>query len=149
MKKLVLALIIAAFSLGVSAQTSGFGIGVETGFPGTGLSLKMWTGETTALDGSLTWSFSGNGYLGADLDFIKHNFDLISVSKGSLPLYYGLGAHLGIGDPFGLAARVPIGLAYCFEGAPLDVFFEVVPGLTILPDLDFYIAGNLGIRFFF
>lgn len=149
MKKLILALIIAAFSLGVAAQNSGFGIGVETGFPGTGISLKYWTGESTALDGSVTWSLSGNSSLGIDLDFIKHNFDLISVSKGSLPLYYGLGAHLAIGDNFGVAARVPVGLAYLFEEAPVDVFFELVPGIAILPDLDFYMAANLGARFFF
>jgi len=141
MKKLLLISIISLFSLGVFAQDSGLGLGLIFGEP-TGLSAKMWTSERTALDAAVAWSFSG-------ADFLIHNYDIISVSKGKLPLYYGVGAYTAFSSDFGLGARVPLGMAYQFEGAPVDVFAEIAPGLALLPDLGFYIGGGIGVRYFF
>jgi len=148
MKKLLLVSIIALFSVGVFAQNKGFGLGLIFGEP-TGLSAKMWTSERTALDAAVAWSFSGEGWMHIHADFLMHNFDLISVSKGALPVYFGGGAYLSFASDFGLGIRVPVGLAYHFEGAPVDIFAEVVPGLALLPDLGFYIGGGVGVRYFF
>ena len=89
MKKLIIPLFIVFLSLSVQAQDSGFGVGVMVGEP-TGLSAKMWTSQTTAAQFGLAWSF--DSYLHAHADFIMHKFDLINVSKGELPIYFGLGA---------------------------------------------------------
>ncbi len=148
MKKLFLASIIALFSLGLFAQDSGFGIGAIFGEP-TGLSAKMWTSEKTAIDGAVAWSFAGNGFLHMHADLLIHNFDLISVSEGKLPLYFGLGAFVTFASDLGLGVRIPIGLAYQFEGAPLEIFAEIAPGLSLLPGTDFYIGGGIGIRYYF
>lgn len=148
MKKLILVSIVALFSLGVFAQDSGLGLGLIFGEP-TGLSAKMWTSEKTALDAAVAWSFAGAGWLHVHADFLIHNYDLISVSKGALPVYFGLGAFVSFASDLGLGARVPFGLAYQFDGAPVDVFAEIVPGLSLLPGIDFYIGGGIGVRYFF
>ncbi len=148
MKKLLLIAIVSLFSLGVFAQDSGLGLGLIFGEP-TGLSAKMWTSERTAIDAAVAWSFSGVGWFHIHADFLLHNYDIISVSKGKLPLYYGVGAYTSFSSDFGLGVRVPLGLAYQFEGAPVDIFAEIVPGLALLPDIGFYIGGGIGVRYFF
>lgn len=148
MKKLFLFAFVSLFSLGVFAQDSGLGLGLIFGEP-TGLSAKMWTSERTAIDAAVAWSFVGSGWLHIHADFLMHNFDLINVSEGSLPVYFGVGAYLGLASDLGLGARVPVGLAYHFEGAPVEVFFELAPGLALLPEIKFYIGGGIGARYYF
>ncbi len=148
MKKLILIAVVALFSAGVFAQGSGLGLGIIFGEP-TGLSAKMWTGEKTALDAAVAWSFVGEGWLHIHADFLMHNYDLLSVSQGALPVYYGLGAYVGLSSDLGLGLRVPVGLAYQFDGAPVDVFAEIVPGLGLLPSITFYIGGGIGVRYYF
>jgi len=148
MKRLILVLSVILFSLGLFAQNSGFGLGAVFGEP-TGLSAKLWTSDKTAIDGAAAWSFSGSGYFHLHADFLIHNFDLISVSEGKLPLYFGLGAFMDFASELGLGIRIPLGLAYHFESAPLDVFAEIAPGLSLLPGTDFYFGGGIGIRFYF
>ncbi len=148
MKKLILVAIVALFSVGVFAQDSGFGLGVIFGEP-TGLSAKVWTSEKTAVDAAVAWSFVGTGWLHMHADFLIHNFELIDVSQGSLPVYFGVGAYVGLSADFNLGARVPFGIAYHFDGAPVEVFAEVVPGLKLLPEINFYIGGGIGVRYYF
>jgi hypothetical protein len=148
MKKLLLISIVSLFSIGVFAQDSGLGLGLIFGEP-TGLSAKMWTSERTAIDAAVAWSFSGEGWFHIHSDFLLHNYDIFSVSEGKLPVYYGLGAFIALSSEFGLGIRVPIGLAYQFEGAPVEVFAEIAPGLALLPDIGFYIGGGIGVRYFF
>ena len=148
MKKLFLIAIVTLFSLGVFAQDSGFGLGIVFGEP-TGLSAKMWTSQKTAIDAAVAWSFVGTGWLHLQADFLIHNFDLISVSEGSLPVYFGIGAYLGMSSDFGLGARIPVGIAYHFEGAPVEIFAEVAPGLALLPAISFYVGGGIGVRYYF
>lgn len=148
MKKLFFVSIVSLFSLGVFAQDSGLGLGLIFGEP-TGLSAKMWTSERTAIDAAVAWSFSDPGWFHVHANFLIHNYDIITVSTGKLPLYYGVGAYTAFSSEFGLGARVPLGLAYQFEGAPVEVFAEVAPGLALLPALSFYIGGGIGARYFF
>jgi hypothetical protein len=148
MKKLILVSIVAMFTASLFAQDSGFGLGAVFGEP-TGLSAKVWTGDKTAIDGALAWSFAGPGYLHLHTDFLVHNFDLIDVSEGQLPFYFGIGAYLDFASNLGLGIRIPIGLAYHFDSAPLEIFAEIAPGLSLLPGTDFYLGGGIGIRYYF
>ena len=148
-KKITLIALIAILATGgVFAQDSGFGAGLIIGNP-TGLSLKKWTGESSAFAAGIAWNFNDNGFFNIHVDYLKHNFNLISVSKGKIAFYYGLGAKLGFGNDFRLTARVPLGLDYMFESSPFDIFVEVVPGLGILPSLDFDWDAGIGVRYFF
>ena len=148
MKKLILLSLLALFSISITAQDKGLGLGVVFGEP-TGLSAKLWTSERTALDAAVAWSFYNGGWLHLQADFLMHNYDLIDVSQGALPVYYGAGAFLTFSSELGLGARVPLGLAYQFEEAPVDIFLEIAPGISLLPEIKFYMGGGLGARYFF
>ena len=147
MKKIIIIALFGVFALGVSAQDSGFGVGVVFGEP-TGLSLKSWMSSKTAIDAAVAWS-TLDDFLYIHADFLVHNFDIINVSDGQLPLYFGFGAKVGFGNDLVFGARIPIGLDYMFGSAPLDIFVEIVPGLTVIPGIDFDIDGGIGIRYWF
>ena len=147
MKKAFFIALLGIFSLTMSAQDSGFGAGVIFGEP-TGLSLKSWLSSKNAVDAAVTWS-AIDDYLYVHADFLIHNFSIIDVSDGKLPLYFGLGGKVGFGNDVSIGVRIPIGLDYMFSGAPLDIFVEIVPGLTIVSDVGFDIDGGIGIRYWF
>jgi hypothetical protein len=128
----------------------GFGLGIMVGEP-TGVNGKVWLSGKSALDMGAAWSFDNDSNFQAQLDYVVHSFSLISVKKGQLPLYYGIGGRFKAretgDDSFGV--RVPVGLDYLFENSHFDVFFEVVPTLDLAPSTDFDLNAALGGRFFF
>jgi len=131
-------------------ENKNVGIGIIVGEP-TGLNIKWFLANGQAISGSVAWSLSGDSDLHLQAEYLFHRYDLISVEKGRLPLYFGVGARLilreNADNTFG--ARVPVGLAYEFSGAPFDVFVEVVPILDLTPDTDFDLEGAIGGRFWF
>jgi len=130
------------------AQDKDLGLGFMVGEP-TGISFKKWVGSTTAIDGAVAWSFSGQDSLHLHADYLVHNFDMIKVERGRLPVYFGLGARLKLEDRTKFGVRIPIGVCYLFEKATLDVFFELVPIFDLVPDTGFGISGSIGIRYYF
>jgi hypothetical protein len=74
---------------------------------------------------------------------------LLGHSKGRLPLYFGIGARLKLGDPTRFGVRIPVGVSYIFEEASLDIFFELVPIFDLAPDTDFKVGWGIGIRYYF
>jgi hypothetical protein len=149
MKKIILIaaaiILLTNFSL---SQTRGFGLGIVLGEP-TGLSAKLWTGSSNAFDFAAAWSFKGDGHLLLQADYVWHTFDLIKVSSGRLPLYYGIGGRIILTDDPLLGIRIPLGLNYQFASAPVDIFAEIVPILDLIPSTDFDLGGGLGVRFWF
>ncbi|HER43429.1 MAG TPA: hypothetical protein ENO08_03110 [Candidatus Eisenbacteria bacterium] len=117
----------------------------------TGLSAKMWTTESTGFDLGLAWSWSGDGHFHIHADYLFHNFGLFDVSKGMLPFYVGIGGRMLFrdDDDDNIGVRIPVGIEYYFEGAPVAVFGEVVPILDLAPSTDFELNGGLGVRFYF
>lgn len=145
------------------AQDTGFGLGFIVGEP-TGISFKGWVGSNQAIDGAVAWSLGHGNVLNVHMDYLFHNYDLIRVNKGRLPLYYGPGArvrawqhgeywHHGEWHPTDghadIAFRFPVGLDYQFENAPLDIFLEAAPTLGVLPATYFGIGAGLGMRYWF
>ncbi len=127
----------------------GFGVGIIIGEP-TGLSLKSWLSGRSALDAGVAWSFVGPDAVHVHVDYLWHNFNLIHVSHGKMPLYLGLGGRVrAFHDDVDLGARVPLGIEYIFAENRLDVFLEVVPILNLIPGTDFDINAAIGIRYFF
>ena len=82
-------------------------------------------------------------------DYVWHSFDVFPVSTGELPLYFGIGGRALLKNDPVLGVRIPVGLAYIFESAPLDIFMEIAPILNVIPSTDFDVGGGLGIRFWF
>ncbi len=132
-----------------SFEHGNFGLGVIFGEP-TGLSCKMWTTKNTGFDLGLAWSFSDNGHFHIHGDYLFHNLGIFGVSKGSLPVYIGIGGRIRFDDDdTRVGVRFPIGLEYFFDEWPLAVFGEVVPILDLAPSTTGDINGGLGIRFYF
>lgn len=150
--------------MSVSGQGSGFGAGLILGEP-TGISVKGWLDGEHAIDGALAWSLSHDGAMSLHGDYLFHKMDLIHVSKGQLPLYFGPGLRLRFwnGNDYwrngheyhdgdggvDLAVRFPVGLAYLFDGAPVDAFVELVPMLNLVPDTWFEFDAAIGGRYWF
>lgn len=150
MKRLIVTLmfIFIFFPCAMLAQDQDLGLGFMVGEP-TGISFKKWVGSTAAIDGAVAWSFSGQDSLHLHADYLVHNFDMIKVERGRLPVYFGLGARLKLEDRTKFGVRIPIGVCYLFEKATLDVFFELVPIFDLVPDTGFGISGSIGIRYYF
>jgi hypothetical protein len=147
--KLLLFVCLALFSVNIlNAQGRGAGLGIIVGEP-TGFSFKYWTSGTTAFDAALAWSFVDEEAFHIHVDYLLHSFTLITVPEGKLPFYYGIGGRLKTADKAKLGVRVPVGLAYIFQSAPIDIFLEVVPILNFVPKTDFNINAALGARYFF
>lgn len=154
----------ASCALLTTAQTTDFGMGFIAGEP-TGLSIKGKLSERHAVDAALAWNLLGRGQaFRVHVDYLFHSYDVINVKKGRMPLYFGAGARTRFwnGDTYwhngewrarhgraDIAARFPVGVAYEFDGAPLDVFLEAAPTLGLLPATYFDVDAGLGMRFWF
>lgn len=147
--------ILAATCLLVAAGAAGAtnfkaGLGIVVGEP-TGISFKYNMNDENAIDAAAAWSLSGDNDLHLRADYIYHRYDVITVKKGRLPLFFGVGGRVefreNADDRVGI--RFPIGLDYYFAGSPFDVFVEVVPVLEVAPDTEFDLEGALGGRFWF
>jgi len=145
------------------AESRRLGIGVMVGAP-TGLSLKYYFSPRHALDFGLGVGFWGGPTLYLHGDYKLH-FMLTRNSAFDLPLYIGVGAKLTVwfdnhdhaywGDNdvhsgyLGFGIRVPIGIAFNLGGLPLDIFFEIVPGLGLFPGIGAFVDGAIGVRWYF
>lgn len=130
------------------AQDTGFGLGIIIGEP-TGLSFKSWTGSRTAIDGALAWSFDKEAAIHLHWDWLWHNFGAVEAERGDINLYYGIGGRIKFDDDGRAGVRVPLGLGYIFDTAPLDFFLEIVPILDLVPKTDFNLNAAMGMRYYF
>lgn len=150
MKKFVMifTLVAVIFSGTVIAEEKEFGLGIILGEP-TGISLKKWIGSKAAIDGGIAWSFGNGGSFHLHVDYLLHDFNQFDVEKGKLPLYYGIGVRIMAADKSKIGVRIPVGICYIFEKAPLDIFLELGPILDLAPDVKFGFTGCIGARYFF
>jgi hypothetical protein len=155
MKRLIIPTAIIALIVTVSPSASqppgDFGMGIMLGEP-TGFSGKLWLSSRSAVDGGIAWSFDGpDDGMQIHSDYLRHDFQLIHADEGAFGLYYGIGGRLEVNehadDKLGL--RIPIGLNYLFEGAPMDLFVEFAPIMNVTPDTDFEPSAAIGARYFF
>ncbi len=149
MKKVILLLLVLSITFSASALAwhRDFGLGVIVGDP-TGLSFKLWQSKNTAIDAAVGWWLGS--YIDMHIDYLIHNFKIIKLREGSMPLYFGIGAFGGASGSSGdLGVRVPFGMSYLFSDAPIDIFLEVAPSLNVLPGMWFTLQWGLGARFYF
>jgi hypothetical protein len=147
-----------------------FGLGLELGEP-TGLTGKFFFSDKVALDFGLGWIYRhyyyGDGvHLYADILF--HPVVLASADAFELPLYIGGGVRFWdfdycdnrvcTYDGSAIGLRVPVGIAFDFNEAPIDIFIQLVPTLDFIRG-DYYDRYNrrshfgvdfsLGFRYWF
>ena len=152
-KTLVLSALIVLSLSGMAAARGGkFGLGVIVGEP-TGPSFKYWTTGRTAIDGAAAWSMAENAGMHLHADYLfYHNFSLIKVDKGRMPLYIGVGGRIRFAEGNAddrIGVRIPVGLEYIFTSNQVDIFLEIVPILDLAPDTDLDFNAALGVRYFF
>lgn len=153
MKKLVISSLLLSLLFAFSFTNDAFSqdrysnteLGIILGEP-TGISLKMWQSDRTALGAGLAWSFGGSGSVHLHMDYLRHNW--LETDTGGLALYYGLGGRVKLADDPRLGVRIPIGLQFNIPDTRLSAFFEVAPLLDLIPKTTFDVNGGLGIRIF-
>ena len=149
MKRIYSIFILMMVLVGTSeAQNYGLGLGIILGEP-TGISVKYWTSRITAVDGAIAWSLGKHDRMYFHGDYLWHNDRIINITRGRLPIYYGVGARLGFNGDSSLGIRGVIGLDYQFATIPLDIFLELVPVMNLAPSTDFDFNGAIGVRYFF
>jgi hypothetical protein len=154
-KALWMIILLAAFTGATYAQAvhqgGNTGLGLIFGEP-SGVSLKIWTGRTTAFDAAAAWSFLNGGSFQIHGDFLFHSYDLFRVERGRMALYYGFGARLKTAtdtEDARFSFRVPIGINYEFDRAPVELFFEIAPMLDLAPATEASVGGGIGFRYYF
>lgn len=131
----------------------GFGAGVVLGEP-TGVTLGFGMGKAANLQAHLAWSL-GRDWLRGSVDYLYFPTSKAVPDGGfTLAPYVGLGAVVAVDDDgpradVGLGARIPLGVRLLPNGAPVDVFAEVAPGLWVLPYTDLLVEGGIGVRYWF
>ncbi len=141
-------MLMIGLALPSQARTGGdMGVGFIAGNP-SGLSGKIWLGETNALDLTLGLNVLEN-WLALNADYLWHEFGLIPVPQGKLPVFYGMGVWAALANHGGIGVRGVVGIEYLFPNAPLDAFFEICPGISVLPGTHFGADVGLGMRYFF
>jgi len=138
----------------VECQEKDTGIGIILGEP-TGFTGKMWLDRKMAYDGGIAWSFAEDPHFHIHGDVLWHNWNVfhnvfeLDDSSGSLPLYYGIGGILKVGDNTKMGMRFVLGTAYILKNAPFDIFLEVAPIMNVVPRTEFGLNAAIGSRFWF
>lgn len=132
----------------LAAQKSGLGLGVILGQP-TGVSFKAWTTRNQAFDAAVAWAFDREEAVHVHADYLFHNFRLFRVEDGDLVLYYGIGGRIKAESRTRIGIRIPIGLSYLFEDAPVEIFFELGPIMDLAPSTLFRMSTGVGVRYYF
>jgi len=125
-----------------------FGIGAIFGEP-TGITLKWWLTRDVAMDATAAWSFADDSAFQLHVDYLVHQFDLIKVQKGKLPIYIGFGGRVKFSDDTKVGIRIPLGMSYFLDTQPLELFGEIVPSLDIAPSTKAVLMGGVGVRYYF
>ena len=125
-----------------------FGVGIIAGEP-TGLSFKYFMSQETAIDLAVAWSFTGKGSFHLHGDFLWHIPEIFKVSAGKFFFFFGAGAYFKIEEQGKMGIRIPVGLSYMFEKAPVDIFIEIAPLMCLYPETRLGLNGGIGVRFFF
>ena len=131
-----------------TAQPKDIGVGVIVGVP-TGISAKYWMSPWSAVDAALAWEFNKTNWVQLHADYLIHNYDIVNVGKGKLPIYYGLGGRLVVSSANRFGVRGVVGVDYLFANDPLDIFLELAPILDFAPDVEFDFNAGIGIRYYF
>lgn len=146
MKKIAFTILMFFVLISVSNAQGKFGLGIIVGEP-TGLSLKDFVSQSSAIDGAIGWSFYKYGSTHIHADYLQHFY---SISP-EVPLYVGIGGRLKFqhgGDELRLGVRIPVGIAYMPPSSSLDLFLETVPMLDLIPSSSFTWNAAAGLRFY-
>ncbi len=155
---LLTTLLLAGLPQQAAAEEKGvFGAGLILGEP-TGLSLKYYLNNDTAIDVALGGAFVGKG-IQIHADYLWHPVLLEQKPSFVLPLYIGAGMRIldrngggGDEDHVRIGVRGVGGVLFEFTKIPIDVFVEVagvVDYRTRGPAFGLDLNLGAGVRYYF
>lgn len=149
MKKVFLGLGLVLLSFKAFPQKGEFGMGLILGNP-TSLSVKLWTGEVTAIDASIGYRYGSYNHLYLNTGFLFHLW-AFQKDEGIIKIYFGAGAGMGFISDLSLGLRAPGGAALFLDNLPLEIFAELVPTLQLFGEenIRFMMEGYIGARWYF
>jgi uncharacterized protein DUF3996 len=156
-----IAVLLTFFKLG-SAQADRFGLGIVLGNP-SAVTGKMWIAPKAAVDVGL--AFNLNSYVLLYSDYLYHFHNVFGRDRAASQFtpYVGIGGIVVFTNStrtddeglfgrtsgaFGLGARIPLGIEWR-PTFPLGVFFEIAPGLSVVPKTSGFFQWGLGARYYF
>jgi len=145
-KYLLLFFLFGSFFYGANVSLKHLALGVFLGSP-TGISIGYFANNTHVINGVIGWNFGRNTSLLLTADY-TYRWD-VSISSGALFLYAGIGGLVNISDHVDIGLRIPLGVSYFTPQIPLEIFFELGPGMRLIPATDPFLNGGLGIRWRF
>ncbi len=124
--------------------------GLIVGEP-TGPTMKYFLTDRVAVDAAAGWSSYRHADAELHADILLHDFELLRVDEGVLPVYAGAGVLVRFrhDDDDQAGIRVPFGISYMFQNIPVDIFAEVGPAIIFTPNVRGEIVGGIGARYRF
>ncbi len=123
------------------------GAGFILGAP-TGLNAKLQIVENLDLEFSVAWNLVNTSYLFLSGAIMFNIYD-INIEGIVFPVGIGGGCFVLVGNEPVIGAFFESSISYYFSKIPLEVFLEIMPGLTILPMTEFTFNLGLGLRYWF
>lgn len=144
----VFAFVLACFAMAAESAENprnrgNLGVGVILGEP-SGFTAKAWVGKVRAIDALAAWSFRDFFFMQSHYVFHSRK----SLEDKEFWFYAGPGgyARLGVGkDRLGVSGN--FGVAYAVR--QFEVFLELSPKVSIVPDTDGDLTGGLGFHYYF
>ncbi len=131
-------------------ETGRFGIGLGGGPVGAGITGKWFLNEHNALQGLVGIRDDGRALL-LSPDYL-YTFDPIHQDEDiTFGWYGGFGGALSLGSTdFTLGASAILGLDFCIDVAPIDIYAELRPMLVLAPIANLNFASFAGgVRYYF
>jgi hypothetical protein len=140
----------AAPKRSAAGDIKGVALGIFLGQP-TGLSCRLGLGGPSSLEAKAAWDLAGSKDKAASFSFQANyllEFPGVLVLEGhDIPPYVGGGAQFDLGAESRIGIRIPFGLAYRLEKAPIEFCLELGIGMGLFPSTSLMTSGGLGIRY--
>jgi len=146
---LVTVIVLCVVAPGMSSANE-LGLGFKIGEP-TGVGAKIWKSPGNSVNLALAYSTGANDQVTLLGDYVFYKYNLFNPEHENIeiPLYYGIGVMVRMGEKGDVGARIPVGVDFLFADPAFDISFEVAPTLYVIPETDFGVYGGLGIYYTF
>ncbi|MCI0633270.1 MAG: hypothetical protein L0206_05045 [Actinobacteria bacterium] len=136
-----------------------FGLGIQLGEP-SGITGKVYLdGRSSAID-FLVGSYYDDGFVGDVYLQAAYHIHIVELTSGggvTIPFRAGIGGFFNSGywrfddsvQDVVFGARVPIGLDFDLEKAPVQFYLEVALDVAVIPFVGIGGDGGLGARYYF
>jgi len=134
----------------VVSDIKGIALGVFLGQP-TGLTCRLGIGGESSIEAKAAWDLAGSRDNAAAFSFQANYLvefpGVLNIEGQDIPPYVGGGVQLDMGAETVIGVRVPAGLVYRLQKAPVEFCLEVGLGMGLVPSTRILFSGGLGIRY--